>query len=287
MDLWFSWLGQTGWKVFTIVGICLAVFFVLRRAAPLWIRKTVKKQMKGKRKVEREKRVQTLTQMLSTIVGLSLGTLATFLVLHQLGINIYAGIAALGVIGIAVGFGTQHLIRDLIGGFFILLENQYNCGDVIQTNNIIAMVEEISLRRTVLRDLDGIHHVVPNGEIRIVGNLTQDLSRVNLDIPVAYGEDVDQVMAIMKQTWEELANDPTFGSFIITKTPFVLRVNEFGDSGVIIKITGETEPHKQWDIKGEYRRRIKKAFDREGIEIPWPHRKVYFGNTASKDNRAT
>jgi small-conductance mechanosensitive channel len=279
MELWTTWLFQTGWKVFTIIGICLGSFLAIRHLAPIGIRRTVKRQMRHKRKVEREKRVQTLVRMVTTISGISLGTLAAFLVLHQVGVNIYAGIAALGVIGIAVGFGTQHLIRDLIGGFFIYLENAFNVGDVIRTGGVAGIVEELSLRRTILRDLDGARHIIPNGEMRVVANLTQEWSRANINISVAYKEDLDRVMALMRRTWEEMSEDPEWGPAMISKTPSLLRVDNFGDSGIAIKMVGETEPIKQWDVMGEYRRRIKRVFDHEGIEIPWPHLKLYYGDT--------
>jgi len=281
VELWTNWLSQTGWKVFIIIGICLGSFLAIRRLVPIAIRRTVKRQMKHKRKVEREKRVQTLVRIVTTTSGAGLGTLATFLVLHQVGVNIYAGIAALGVIGIAVGFGTQHLVRDLVAGFFVYLANQYNVGDVIRAGNIAGIVEELSLRRTILRDLDGARHIVPNGEIRIVSNLTQEWSRAHLNISVAYQEDLDRVMAIMRRTWEEMSEDPNWGPMMISKTPWLLRVDEFGDSGITIKMVGETEPIKQWDVMGEYRRRIKRVFDKEGIEIPWPHVKLYFGDAGS------
>ncbi len=279
MEVMISWISQTGWKIFLIVGICLGAFMMIRRFVPLAIRRTVKRQMKRKRKVEREKRVQTLVRLVTTSSAIGLGILAAFLILQQVGINMTAPLVGLGVFGIAVGFGAQYLIRDIIAGFFIYLENQYNVGDVIKVGNIAGGVEEISLRRTILRDLDGARHVVPNGEIRIVSNLTQEWSRAHLNISVAYKEDLDRVMALMRKTWEEMTNDPDWSPFIISKTPWLLRVNEFGDSGITIKMVGETEPIKQWDIMGEYRRRIKRVFDEEGIEIPWPHVKLYLGDS--------
>jgi len=280
VELWTSWLYQTGWKVFTIVGFCLGTFLIIRRLAPLAIRRTVKRRMKRKRKAEREKRVQTLVRVVTTSSGIGLGTLATFLVLQHLGINMTTPLVGLGVFGVAVGFGAQYLIRDIISGFFVYLENQYNVGDVIRVGSIAGIVEEMSLRRTILRDLDGARHVVPNGEIRVVSNLTQEWSRAHINISVAYKEDLDRVMALMRQTWEEMTEDPDWGHFIISKTPWLLRVDEFGDSGITIKMVGETEPIKQWDVMGEYRRRIKRVFDTEGIEIPWPHVKLYYGDAA-------
>ena len=279
MEVMINWISQTGWKIFLILGICFGTFMMIRRFVPLAIRRTVRRQMKRKRKVEREKRVQTLVRLVTTSSAIGLGILAAFLILQQVGINMTAPLVGLGVFGIAVGFGAQYLIRDIIAGFFIYLENQYNVGDVIKVGNIAGGVEEISLRRTILRDLDGARHVIPNGEVRIVSNLTQEWSRAHLNISVAYKEDLDRVMALMRKTWEEMTEDPNWGPFIISKTPWLLRVNEFGDSGITIKMVGETEPIKQWDIMGEYRRRIKRVFDEEGIEIPWPHVKLYLGDS--------
>jgi small-conductance mechanosensitive channel len=282
METAVIWISHTGWKIFTIIGICFGVYMVIRRIAPLTIRRTVKRQMKKRPKVEREKRVQTLVRLTTTISAISLGILATFLVLQQLGINITAPLVGLGVFGVAIGFGAQYLIRDLIAGFFVYLENQYNVGDVIRTGDVAGIVEELSLRRTVLRDLDGARHVIPNGEVRIVSNLTQEWSRANLNISVAYKEDLDRVMVLMRQTWEEMKKDPNWGPDMLSETPWLLRVEEFGNSGITIKMVGETRPIKQWDVMGEFRRRIKKVFDEQGIEIPWPHTKVYFGNPLTK-----
>jgi len=281
METVISWIYQVGWKIFLTAGICFGIYMVIRRLAPLAIRRTVRRRMRKRPKVEREKRARTLARFTTTISAICLGTLATFLVLQQLGVNITAPLVGLGVVGVAVGFGAQYMIRDFIAGFFVYLENQYNVGDVIKVGNIAGGVEEISLRRTVLRDLDGARHIIPNGEVRIVSNLTQEWSRAHLNISVAYKEDLDRVMSLMRQTWEEMRHDPNWGSFMLSETPWLLRVNEFGDSGITIKMVGETQPIKQWDVMGEFRRRIKKVFDEQGIEIPWPHTKVYFGSPPS------
>lgn len=289
MDVMGDWLYQTGWKIIIIVGFCLGPYLVIRHFVPTAIRRTVKRQMRRKPKVEREKRANTLIRLVTTLSAISLGILAFFLILAQLEINITAAIAGLGIMGVAVGFGAQHLIRDLITGFFILFENQYNVGDVIRVGNIAGGVEEISLRRTILRDLDGARHIIPNGEIKIVSNLTQEWSRAHLNISVAYKEDLDRVMALMRRTWEEMTQDPEWSRFIIAKTPWLLGVDEFGSSGITIKMVGETQPIKQWDVMREYRRRIKKVFDKEGVEIPWPHVKLYYGEArpTSDDREAT
>jgi small conductance mechanosensitive channel len=186
-------------------------------------------------------------------------------------------IAGVGVVGIAIGFGAQSLVKDIIAGLFILLENQYRRGDVVKIADTSGLVEDINLRRTLLRDLDGIVHSVPNGEIRVASNLTKGYSRVNLNISVGYNEDLDRAIAVINRVGKELAEDPAWSAQIL-KPPQVLRVDNLGDSGIDIKVTGDTKPIQQWAIMGELRLRIKKAFDREGIEIPWPHTKVYFGN---------
>jgi small-conductance mechanosensitive channel len=205
-----------------------------------------------------------------------IAAVALFMVLAEVGINIAPALAGLGVVGIAVGFGAQSLIKDLIAGLFILLENQYSVGDVVKVAGITGVVQEINLRRTVLRDLDGIVHSVPNGEITVASNYTQEWSRVNMNISVGYGEDLDHVIEVINRLCRDMADEPYWGSMMLTP-PQVLRVDAFEDSGIAIKILGDTKPIKQWEIMGEMRRRIKRVFDEEGIEIPWPHTKVFFG----------
>ena len=289
MDVMLDWLQQTGWKILVIVGFCLGPYLAIRRFAPIAVRRTVWLQMRGKRKVTKEKRAETLSRTITTISAIGLGTLAFFLVLSQLGINITTAIVGMGIMGVAVGFGAQYMIRDYIGGFYILLENQYNIGDVIRVGTIAGLVEKLSIRRTVLRDLDGTRHVISNGEIRIVSNLTREWARAHLNITVAYKEDLDCVMALMRKTWEEMTEDPNWGPFIISKTPWLLRVDEFGSSGITIRMVGETEVGQHWNVMGEYRRRIKRVFDEEGIEIPWPHVKLYYGQAkpASDEKEAS
>jgi len=193
------------------------------------------------------------------------------------GIPIAPVLAGFGIAGIALGFGAQYLIRDLIAGIFIILENQYRVGDVARVADIGGLVEDITLRKTVLRDLDGIVHHVPNGEIRVASNFTRGFSRVNLNVSVGYGTDLDHAISVINRVGKELAEDDKWRE-IIKSPPQVLRVDNLGDSGIDIKILGDVEPIRQWDVMGELRLRLKKAFDAEGIEIPWPHTKVYFGN---------
>jgi moderate conductance mechanosensitive channel len=159
---------------------------------------------------------------------------------------------------------------------FILLENQYRRGDVVKIADASGLVEDINLRRTTLRDMDGAVHSVPNGEIRVASNMTKGWSRVNLNIGVSYGTDLDKAIAVANRVGRELAEDPAWSAHIL-KAPQVLRVDNLGDSAVEIKILGDTRPMQQWSVTGELRLRLKKAFDEENIEIPWPHLKVFFG----------
>jgi small-conductance mechanosensitive channel len=192
-------------------------------------------------------------------------------ILPEFGVNIGALLAGAGLVGLAVGFGAQSLVKDVISGLFILVENQYGKGDVVNVAGVGGVVEDVNLRRTVVRDLDGAVHSIPNGEVAVSSNLTRQWSRVNMNVGVAYGEDLDRVMAVINRVGQELAQDPDFAPLIIG-APRALRVDDFGDSGIEIKILGETQPIRQWDVMGELRKRLKRAFDDEGIEIPFPHR---------------
>ena len=211
-----------------------------------------------------------------------IAVIVLFTVLGQVGVNIGPALASLGIVGLAISFGAQSLIKDLINGIFILMENQYAIGDVVRVGGISGLVEEVNLRRTVLRDLDGVVHFIPNSEISTASNFTKEYSRVNLNVSVAYGEDLDRVIDVINRVCSAMSEEPVWKQKII-KPPQVLRVDNLGDSGIEIKILGDTRPIMQWEVMGELRRRIKKEFDREGIEIPWPHMKVFFGNQIRED----
>jgi small-conductance mechanosensitive channel len=169
-----------------------------------------------------------------------------------------AVLAGAGVVGIALGFGAQSLVKDIIAGLFVIMENQYRVGDVVKVADVAGLVEAINLRRMVLRDLDGVVHVVPNGEIRVASNFTKEWSRVNLNISVAYGTDLDRAIAVINRVCQEMAAEPDWAP-IILKTPQVLRVDNLGDSGIELKVLGDTKPMRQWDVMGEIRKRVKKA----------------------------
>jgi len=273
-----DWLVSHGVRIFIILLISAALYIVLRRLVPLLLKQTVKKRGKSKKaEDEAEKRVQTLARIFMGTGTVLIVIAAGFMILSELGINIYPPLAGFGVIGVALGFGAQYLIRDLIAGFFVLVENQYNIGDWVSIAGIDGSVQEINMRRTVLRDFDGTVHVVPNGEIKTASNYSKEWARVNLNISVAYGTDLDHAIAVINRVGTEMAKAEHWRS-LIKSPPQALRVDNLGNSGIDIKVLGETKPIRQWEVMGELRKRIKKAFDEEGIEMPWPHTKVYFGS---------
>ena len=274
-----DWLLQHGTRILIILLLGGGLWFALKKLLPPLVRRTVAQTREKESKAGMEKRTKTLVGVFMGAGKILIGIVIIFMILSEVGIPIGPALAGLGIVGVAVGFGAQWLIRDFIAGTFILMENQYRVGDVARVADVAGLVEEVNLRKTVLRDLDGIVHHIPNGEIRVASNLTRHWSRAHMNISVAYKEDLDQVMAIFKKTWEEMATDEKWKGDIISKTPSFLRVEEFGDSGITIKVAGETKPIRQWDVMGEFRRRIKRTFDEQGIEIPWPHTKVYFGNS--------
>lgn len=273
-----NWLSDHGWRILIIIVIALAIYFAVRHFVPIVVGRTLARAMRRKTKLAIKKRTDTLSNVFIDTAAVFIVMVTVFMVLSELEINIAPALAGLGVAGIAVGFGAQHLVKDIFNGMLILLENQYGVGDVVKIAGITGTVEEVNLRRTVLRDLDGIVHTVPNGDISVASNYTKERSRINMNISVGYGEDLAHVFDVINRVGNELANDPDWESRIL-QAPQVLRVDSFGDSGIDIKILGETKPMEQWAIMGELRFRLKKIFDEEGIEIPWPHTKIFFGNT--------
>jgi small-conductance mechanosensitive channel len=272
-----GWLLEHGLRILLIIAVSLALYYLLRHFVPIMVKRTISRAMVGKPKTAIKKRCDTLSNVFIETGMVLVGIIALFMIISELGINIAPALAGLGIAGIAIGFGAQSLVKDLFNGTLILLENQYGIGDVVKTAGIVGLVEDITLRRTVLRDLDGIVHSIPNSEISVASNYTKEWSRVNMDISVGYGEDLDHVIQVINRVGKEMAKDPHWAPRIL-KAPEVLRVDEFGDSGIIIKILGETKPLTQWDVMGEMRLRLKKVFDKEGIEIPWPHIKLFFGH---------
>lgn len=224
-------------------------------------------------------RVQTLQGVIGTIAVVVIWLIVILMSLSQIGINIGPILAGAGVLGLAVGFGAQNLVRDLVSGFFLILENQIRVGDVAMINGKGGLVERITFRTVTLRDLSAVVHVFPNGAIQTLSNLTKDWSAYVIDVGVAYKEDTDRVVDVMRRAAEEMRTDPEYGSVMLEPIE-VIGVDDFADSAVIIKARFKTQPLKQWFVGREYRRRLKKAFDAEGIEIPFPHMTLYTGEAS-------
>lgn len=261
--------------VMTIVTVTVLLLTAL--LTPKLIDNIVRNTRAEQTEEELQKRSNTLISVIVTTIQIVIIFVFLLSLASNIGINVTTVLAGASVLGVAIGFGAQSMVKDVIAGLFIIMENQYRKGDVVKIADTSGVVEEINLRRTILRDMDGITHTVPNGEIRVASNFTKTWSRVNLNISVSYDTDLDKAMAIINRVGKELAEDPQWASSILT-APKALRVDKLGDSGIEIKVLGETKPIRQWDVMGELRLRLKKAFDKEGIEIPWPHTKVFFGN---------
>lgn len=225
---------------------------------------------------EREQRARTLAQLLNSVGAVVIGVGAALMVLN-LFINIGPLLAGVGVAGLAISFGAQSLVKDVLSGFFILLENQLAVGDVIEINGVAGVVERLTMRVVVLRDVEGVLHTIPNGSIQMVSNKTRGWSRAVLDIGVAYKENVDRIMEVLGGIGDELWNDPEWRDRL-QDAPSVLGVQELADSAVTVRMTVNTLPGKQFDVGRELRRRIKNTFDAEGIEIPFPQRTLHLGD---------
>jgi small conductance mechanosensitive channel len=228
---------------------------------------------------ERIKRARTLGALIDNVATVSIAAIAALMILKELQVDIMPILTGAGIAGLAVGFGAQTLVRDIISGFFMIFENQVRVGDVAVINGTGGLVEAINLRTIVLRDLEGVVHIFPNGAIERLANMTRDYSYYVVDVGVAYKEDTDAVTEVLKEVGAGLAADPDFAPSILAPLE-VLGVDAFGDSQVTIKIRIKTLPLKQWDVGRELRRRIKKAFDARHIEIPFPHLSVYFGEAS-------
>ena len=230
-------------------------------------------------KVEFAQRLRTIGGLIKNAVNVVVMSAAVLMILQELGMDITPLLAGAGVASLAVGFGAQNLVRDVISGFFLILEDQVHVGDVVNIDGTSGLVESVHLRTIVLRDLSGTVHIIPNGAISTLSNLTKEFSYAVLDVGIAYKEDTDHVSDVLRDIGEDLSGDPAFAPHLLAPLE-ILGVNEFGDSAVVIKIRIKTRPLKQWMVARELRRRIKKVFDAQGIEIPFPHVSLYFGEAS-------
>jgi len=264
-----TWLTTSGIKV---LGILIA--FITLSQMSKWIVKWLEKFVPDKdplQAAEAKKRAHTLGNILRHALIIIISFIALLMILGELGIQLSPLLATAGIGALAIGFGAQSLVKDVISGFFITLENQYRIGDAIEVAGVSGLVESVSLRRTVLRDLEGKVHTIPNGEIKIVSNLSKEWARTVLDVGISYREDVDQVLELLEQIGRELAAEEPWKSAILEPLK-IFGVERFEDSQLVIRMVVKTVPLKQWEVGRELRRRIKNRFDEKGIQIPFPHR---------------
>lgn len=267
-------------RIVILLATLIAIDIAAKRFLSVLIRRALKTHHFESPDAEK-KREDTLIGILRTsirIVLWAIGIIATLAILH---INIVGLVTGAGIVGLAVGIGGQNAIKDFVAGVFILTENQYRVGDIITLGPVSGVVESITLRITKLRDLDGQLHIIPNGSIDIVSNHTFAWSGISLDIGVSYDTDLDSAKSIINKVGESLANDKDWKDMIMEPVEF-LRVNEFADSSINIKCLGKVTPGTQWAVAGEFRSRLKKAFDKAGIEIPFPQRVIHQPKTNKK-----
>jgi small-conductance mechanosensitive channel len=229
--------------------------------------------------VELKKRIDTLDNLGGNVLRFFIVIIAGLMILRGFDLDIGPAIAGLGIVGIAVGFGAQQFVRDYLNGALILVENQFSKGDVVRVAGVSGTVEDFSLRRTTLRDLDGVVHTVPNGEIKVASNLTRVWSGINQDVTVAHGTDIDKAIEVVNEAGRRMADDPAWKRRIL-ETPKVARVSAIGEAGVTLKILGTVRAPDQWEAAGELRRRLLAAFREHGIELPRPQKVVLVRETA-------
>ncbi len=222
---------------------------------------------------ERRQQIETLVQIIRWGVGVAIAGAAVLMLLGTFGVPITPLLTGAGVAGLAVSLGAQTLIQDLIGGFLILLENQYAVGDVIQVGDVSGAVEQLTLRATCIRDIDGRLHIVPNGEVRIVSNVTKGWSRALVDVGVAYEEDVDHAIRVLEEVAETFAEDPALAPELL-EPPRVLGPISLGEWAMTIRTMVKTQPGKQWQVARELRKRILAACEREGVSLPYPRQEI-------------
>ena len=228
-------------------------------------------------KQDEQQREETIIRIIDAFLKIVIWIIAGMIILDQLGVNIAPLLASAGILGLAIGFGAQSLVEDIVSGMFIIVENQYRVGDVIEIAEVSGTVENITLRTTVLRDGDGNQHHIPNGKIERASNMSMEFARINLIVLVSYDSDLDKVEKVVNEVGQELSSDNEWKDKI-TETPLFSRVNGFTESGVEIKIGGKVKPSMQWAVAGEYRKRLKKSFDKNHIEIPFPQLVVHKKN---------
>lgn len=288
MDIVLEYLQNISWA--DVINVCLRILLILFVA---WLsllvagkvlvrvekRMVRRREAAGEQATEVAKRVDTLFRLVRQGIRIAVYLIVLLVILKEVGVDIAPILAGAGILGLAVGFGAQNLVRDVISGFFFILENQVRVGDVAVINGTGGLVEEINFRTIVLRDLSGVVHVYPNGTVTTLSNMTRTWSAYVFEVGVAYKENTDRVSEVIREVCSEMREDETYGPLILEEAE-IFGVDKLGDSAVVIKGRIKTEPIKQWMVGREFLRRIKLAFDERDIEIPFPHRSVYFGEAS-------
>lgn len=265
--------------------LIIVLFLISRWLLGMVVRKVIKtiKSRVHKSKsttLEHEKRADTLMGIIKGAINITLWVVFTLIFVKELGLDIAPILAGAGIAGLAIGFGAQELVRDGISGFFIILEDRIRTGDVVVLNGTGGLVESINLRTITLRDLSGVVHTFQNGKIDSMSNMTKEWSAMVFDIGVAYKENVDHVIEVVKEVGLALQQEEEFADKILEPIE-IFGLDKFGDSAVVIKARIKTQPIEQWVVGRAFNKRLKVAFDEKGIEIPFPHRTIYWGEDIS------
>ena len=263
-----EWFREHGYAVISATVVALIACFLVARIVPHLVKPAIMRQMEGRARVEVERRADTVSAVLVKTAQFIFVILALFTILPEFGIDIRAVLAGVGIAAVALGLGAQMLVRDALNGIFILSEDQYAKGDVVTIAGVTGTVEDVTLRRTVLRDIDGVVFSVPNSSVVVAANYTRDYARVRVTVPVAVASDLAKVRRVADDAGRELAADPAYADLIVA-APAYLRVDSIDANGVGVQVNGTVKPGSQWEVAGVLRARLLEAFQREGVKTPW------------------
>jgi small conductance mechanosensitive channel len=262
-----DWLDESGPDMLVTIGVLAVTYWIFRRVFPPIARTAM---IRGGHPADQEieRRADTIVAVVVRTVGGVFILVGVATILSEFGVNITAIVAGLGIAGVALGLGAQQFVRDALNGIFLLAEDQYRQGDVVKIADVTGMVEGITIRRTIIRDTDGVVHSVPNGSITVVSNFTRDFAVVNVPVRVAYGEDLARVESVVSVVGREVANSPRFNGSVVDM-PRVTAVESVEEGAVALTVTTRTQPAVRWDIAAELRRRLADAFVAQGIQVPF------------------
>lgn len=263
-----DWFGDHGTAVIGTIVLSAIAWLLVRYVVPHALRPAVSRQMSGRPEAEVERRVETLSGVIVHTAEVVLVGFAFFTILPEFGFDIRPALAGVSITAIALGLGAQSLVRDAINGVFILAENQYAKGDVVTVAGVTGTVEDVTLRRTLVRDVDGVLYTVPNSSVNVAANYTRDFAKVRVTVSVVPSSDLAKVRAVVDEVGRALADDPAYRDAIIAP-PAYLRVDSIDMTGVAVQVNGTVKPGAQWDVAGVLRARLLEAFQREGIKTPW------------------